>query len=305
MEQRIHDCHDDDGGGAEASRTSTPSRGIGGAAHVLSSSPLELFLLSQEVLPAESVVPAAGPAEWFEVATLDAEAKDEDASRKDERGGDDDGDADCGNFVADHLLSLIRGSVGGSAALGRVWRAPGQGSSAADDDDESGEEGCDDEGDGTYDFGPPAPQPLAALDPRSAAWHAAAARERGKRRARHEVAARAAARATAEEQRKRAARRAAEAARRKALLGAHQVVDQTFKKRGCASMSVGLSRQLKPFFLKLVFYNLARRGRPGGARSRSAGADPAKRPRGRREASRGRDRGRSGRRGREGSGSAG
>ena len=233
MEQRIHDCHDD-ASGAEASRMLTPTRGIGGAAHVFSSSPLELFLLSQEVLPAESAVPAARPAEWFEAATLDAEAKDKDASRKEERGGDDEGDADCGNFVADHLLSLIRGSVGGSAALGCMWRAPGQGRSADDDadddDDESGEEGCDDEGDGTYDFGPPAPQPLAALDPRSAAWHAAAARERGKRRARHEVAARAAARATAEEQRKRAARRAAEAARRKALLGAHQVVDEIAKR---------------------------------------------------------------------------
>jgi len=193
---------------------------------VLSSSPLEKFLSSQEALPSDC---SALEVEGQDVARAEKD-DDEEVQRVDNVAYD----AGYGDLVADHLLSLIEGSVDHHAsndgeeassshnndALGNVWRAPRRDDDSSDSDSEAGDD--DDDEDGAYDFGPTRSS-LSDLDPRSAAVHAASAREQGKQHARQQTAVAATAKAAANEHQRRATRRAAEMARRKALLGAHQV----------------------------------------------------------------------------------
>ena len=194
----------------------------------------------------------------------DDKEKKEDKGAGEERTDNVAYDAGYGDLVADHLLSLIEGSVdhrtptdsddeqdgnvntiddsnndcasmSDNDALGNVWRAPGR-----DDDDDSSDSDDDednDDDDGAYDFGP-SQSSLSALDPRRAASHAASAKEQGRQQARQQAAVAAAAKAAAQEQQRRATRRAAEMARRKALLGVHQVKLEPFYGRMHLSYSL-------------------------------------------------------------------
>lgn len=133
---------------------------------MLSSSPLEKFLSSQEALPSDCIAPDEQKVDEereTEVEGQDVARAEKDDAEEVQRVDNVAYDAGYGDFVADHLLSLIEGSVDHHAAnveevasrshindaLGVVWRAPGRDDDSSDSDSEAGDDDDDEEEEGS------------------------------------------------------------------------------------------------------------------------------------------------------------